>query len=77
MNQIKHYGQMLGGGVWEANAKKMHAAQTDGSSLGPSQMDQDAIKQRGAIAQQAASQGEEQAAQAQAAQSPVLVWKSF
>jgi hypothetical protein len=67
MNQIKHYGQMLGGGVTpfdeaveealnkrqaarEANASKMHAAQTGGGdvSLGPSEMDTAQIKQRGA-----------------------------
>jgi hypothetical protein len=85
MNQIKHYGQMLGGGVTpfdeaveealnkrqaarEANAKKMRAAQTGGGDigLGPSQIDQDAIKQRGAIASQAATAGSQEAQAAQA-----------
>jgi hypothetical protein len=84
MDQIKHYGKMLAGGVTpfdeaveealnkrqaarEANAKKMHAAQTGGGdqSLGPSEMDQSAIKQRGAIASQAAAQGAQQAQAAQ------------
>jgi hypothetical protein len=90
MDQIKHFGQMLGGGVTpfeeaveeafnkrqaarEANAKKMHNAQTGGGDVGlaPSQMDQGAIKQRGAIAQQSATQGAEQAVQAENAQTPV------
>ena len=54
----------------EANAKKMHDAQTGGSGtgLGPSQMDQAQIKQRGAIASQAATAGSEEAQIAQAQQ---------
>jgi hypothetical protein len=90
MNQIKHFGQMLGGGVTpfdeevekeleirqaakEANAKKMRVAQTGGGdqSLGPSAMDTRAIKQRGAIQQQATTTGAQAVAQAQAQQSPV------
>jgi hypothetical protein len=53
----------------KANAKKMKAAQTGAVAadvgLGPSQMDEASIKQRGAIASRATTQG---AAQAQAAQ---------
>jgi hypothetical protein len=82
MNKIKHYGQMLGGGVTafdeaveealnkrdaaeEASAKKMHAAQNGGGDigLGPSDMDQEQIKQRGAMQQQAATAGAQSAAQ--------------
>jgi hypothetical protein len=56
----------------EASAKKMHAAQTGGSiGLGPSAMDQAAIKQRGAMNQQADTQAAAQAAKAQGAQVPV------
>ena len=87
MNQIKHYGQMLGGGVTpydeaveealnkrqaarEANAKNMRVAQTGGGDigLGPSQIDQHAIKQRGDIASQAATGGSQEAQAAQARQ---------
>jgi hypothetical protein len=90
MNQIKHYGQMLGGGVTpfdeaveealnkrqaarEANASKMHAAQTGGGdmSLGPSAMDQAAVKQGQAINQQVDTQAAQQAMKAQGAQAPV------
>jgi len=87
MNQVKHYGQMLGGGVTpfddavedalnkreaqEANAAKMRAAQTGGASLGPTQFDQDQAKQTGAIQRQADTQGTQQALAAQA-QSPPL-----
>jgi hypothetical protein len=57
----------------EANARKMRAAQTGGGeqSLGPSQMDQAQVKQRGAMSQQAALQAAQQAQQAQGAQQPV------
>jgi len=74
MNQIKHYGQMLGGGVTpfdeavEEALNKREAGEAAAQSLGPSAMDQAAVKQRGAIQQQAAAQGAVQAAQAQAAQ---------
>jgi hypothetical protein len=86
MEQIKRYGQALGGKPtpfdeeveqhltgMEQNAHKMHAAQTGGGdqSLGPSAMDQQAIKQRGAMSQQAATQAAAQAQQAQGAQQPV------
>lgn len=87
MHKIKHYGQMLGGGVTpfdeaveealnkreEASAKKMHAAQTGGSTqgLGPSEMDQAAIKQRGAIEQQSGAAGAVKAAQAQGEEGPI------
>ena len=50
---------------------EMKAAQTGGSSgLGPSAMDQAAIKQRGGIQQQSDTAGAQTAAQAQAQQSP-------
>ena len=54
----------------EANAKKLHDAQTGrrGTGLGPSQMDQAQIKQRGAIASQAATAGSQEAQIAQAQQ---------
>jgi hypothetical protein len=90
MNQVKHYGQMLGGGVTpfdeaveealnkreaaeEASAKKMRSAQTGGGdqSLGPSQMDQTAVKRGQALNKQAATQAAAQAQQAQSAQTPV------
>ena len=59
----------------EASAKKMHAAQTGGGDigLGSSDMDQDQIKQRGAMQQQAATAAAQSAAQAQGAQQPVNV----
>jgi hypothetical protein len=83
MEQIKHFGQMLGGQPTdfdeevekalqkrgaEASAKKMRAAQM---GLAPSAMDTAAIKQREALAQQATTQGATQAQQAQGAQAPV------
>ena len=84
MDQIKRYGQALGGkptpfdeeveshlAGMEANAAKMRAAQTGGASLGPSQFDQDQAKQTGAIQRQADVQGTKQALQAQS-QSPPL-----
>jgi hypothetical protein len=57
----------------EANATKMHAAQTGGGDmgLGPTGMDTARLKQQGALQQQAATQAATQAQQAQAAQSPV------
>lgn len=57
----------------EASAEKMHAAQTGGGDqgLGPSEMDEAAIKQRSALAREASTQAAAQAAQAQAGQSPV------
>ena len=56
----------------EASAKKMHAAQTGGGEgLGPSDMDEAAIKQRGAIQQQTDTQAAQKAAQAQGAQVPM------
>ena len=89
MEQVKRYGQALGGGptpfdeevqrgldrhaerAQEANAAKMHAAQTGGDTgLGPSEMDQAAVKQSGALQQQADVSGAQQAQQAQTQQSP-------
>jgi hypothetical protein len=56
----------------EANARKMHLAQTGGSEvLGPTQMDQAQVKQRGALGQQAGLMQAQAAAKAQAAQQPV------
>lgn len=57
----------------EANASKMRAAQTGGGdqSLGPSAMDQAAVKQGQAASRQASQQAAQQAAQAQAQQVPV------
>ena len=60
----------------EANASKMRAAQTGApeaaaQGLGPSEMDQAQVKQRGAIYQQSDTQAAQQAAQAQGAQQPV------
>ena len=54
----------------EANAKKMQAARTGGSPLGPSEMEQTAAQQQGAMQQQAGIAGQAQATQAQAAQAP-------
>lgn len=91
MNKVKHYGQMLGGGVTpfdeaveealnkrdaaeEASAKKMHAAQTGGGdlgTLGPTQAESQAVKQRGSLQQQATATGAMSAAQAQGAEAPV------
>jgi hypothetical protein len=60
----------------EANASKMHAAQTGApeaaaQGLGPSAMDQAQIKQRGAMNQQADTESDVKAAQAQAQQTPI------
>lgn len=56
----------------EASAGKMHAAQTGGGEgLGPSEMDEAAIKQRGAIQQDTDTQAAQKAAQAQAQQAPI------
>lgn len=57
----------------EQNAAKMRAAQTGGGdqSLGPSDIDQAAVKQGQAMNKQADTQAAQQAAQAQAAQVPV------
>jgi hypothetical protein len=54
----------------EASAAKMRAAQTGGASvgLGPSEMEQQQIKQRDTSQPQTAAQGAQQAAQAQAQQ---------
>lgn len=86
MDQIKRYGQALGGKPtpfdeeveehltgMEANAKKMRAAQTGGGdqSLGPSDMDEAAVKQGQALSKQADTQAAAQAQQAQGAQAPV------
>jgi hypothetical protein len=62
-----------GAGAREANASKMHAAQTGGGdmSLGPSAMDQAAVKQGQAMNQQADTQAAQQAMKAQGAQAPV------
>ena len=55
----------------EASHAKMKAAQTGGSlGLGPTQMEQTAAQQTGAIQQQAATAGQQQATQAQAGQVP-------
>ena len=56
----------------EASAKKMHAAQTGGSgiSLGPSQIEQQAVKQRTAINQQSDLQASQQAQQVAGQQVP-------
>src|SRR5258706_16414246 len=88
MEQIKRYGQALGGQptdfdeqvesalnerqrAREANAAKMHAAQTGGSEgLGPTEAEQALVKQRSALQQQAASAGAQGAAQAQGGQPP-------
>lgn len=51
----------------EANAAKMHQAQTS-MGLGPSEMDQAQVKQQGALAQQAEVSGAQQAEQAQQTQ---------
>ena len=58
----------------EMNYQKMQAARTGGASetgLGPSAMEQAAIKQRDTSQQQTASQSQQAAAQAQAQQSSV------
>jgi hypothetical protein len=58
----------------EASAAKMHQAQTSGGAsvgLGPTEAEQAQIKQRGALASQATTQGALTAAQAQAAQTPI------
>jgi hypothetical protein len=57
----------------EANASKMRAAQTGGGdmSMGPTEMEQTAVKQRGAVQKQADTQDDVEAQQAQAAQAPV------
>jgi hypothetical protein len=60
----------------EANASKMHAAQTGApeaaaQSLGPSAMDQAAIKQGQALSKRSDTQAAMQAQQAQGAQTPV------
>lgn len=84
MEQLKRYGEALGGSTpfsdevekhlpkYEAHYAKMRAAQTGGSlvGVGPSEMEQTAIQQQGALQQQAATQGAVQATQAQAAQTP-------
>lgn len=85
MNQIKRYGEALGGKPtpfdeevqahldgMEANAHKMRAAQTGGGDqgLGPSDIDQAQVKQRGASQQTTDTQGDIQAAKAQGAQAP-------
>jgi hypothetical protein len=86
MEQIKRYGQALGGKPtpfdeevqehldgMEANAHKMHAAQTGGGgdvNLAPTEMESTAAKQRGSIAQQTDTQADIQAQKAQAAQAP-------
>jgi hypothetical protein len=56
----------------EASFKKMRAAQTGGASvgLGPSEMEQQQIKQRDTSQQQTAAMGAQQASQAQAQQTP-------
>lgn len=85
MEQMKRYGSAQLGGTdfseqvekeldklqanREASANKMKAALTGG--LGPSDMDQAQIKQRGAIDEQADTQAAAQAQQAQGAQTPV------
>lgn len=85
MDQIKRYGQALGGQPtpfdeavedhltgMEANASKMKSAQTGGGEgLGPSQMDTAQVKQRGAMNQQADTAAAKAAAMAQGAQQPV------
>ena len=83
MEQLKRYGQALGGGSsdfseevekklpkYEAHYAKMRAAQQGipAESLGPSAMEQAAAKQQGAMQQQAAATGQVQATKAQAAQ---------
>jgi hypothetical protein len=57
----------------EQSAAKMRAAQTGGGdqSLGPSDIDQAAVKQGQAASRQADQQAAQKAAQAQAAQAPV------
>ena len=55
----------------EANAAKMHAAQAGSSGLGPSSMDTEAVKQRGALQQQSDMAGAQAAMQAQGQQTPV------
>jgi hypothetical protein len=60
----------------EASAAKMHAAQTGApdaaaQGLGPSDIDQAAVKQGQAASRQADQQAAQKAAQAQAAQAPV------
>jgi hypothetical protein len=56
----------------EAESKKMKAAHTGGSlvGLGPTEMEQTAVQQQGALQQAATTAGSAQAAQAQAAQVP-------
>lgn len=55
----------------EANAAKMHAAQTGGSpGLGPTDAERALVKQQNALQQQTASAGAQSAAQAQGGQSP-------
>jgi hypothetical protein len=55
----------------EASAAKMRAAaEGGGGELGPSQMDEQAVKQQNALMAQQTSQGAQQAVQAQAAQVP-------
>ena len=58
----------------EANAAKMKAAQTGGGDIGmgPSDMDQAQVKQRGSMQKQADVQDAQQAAQAQGSQAPLV-----
>jgi hypothetical protein len=56
--------------VREGNYKKMQAAMR-GGDLGPEQFEQEQVQQTGALQQQAGALGEQQAAQAQAAQTSV------
>ena len=84
MEQMKRYGAAQLGGTQfsdavekelnklqkkrEASAAKMKAAQTGGAGLGPTDAEQAAVKQEGALQQQAATAGGQAAAQAQGAQ---------
>ena len=86
MEQMKRYGAAQLGGTdfseavereleklqktREANALKMRAAQT-GQELGPSQFQEQEVKQTGALQQQATTQQASQASQAQSQQRPV------
>jgi hypothetical protein len=59
--------------IQEANAAKMHAAQTGGAAtgLGPTEAEAALIKQQAALGQQAAGQSAQAAAQAQVAKAPI------
>lgn len=84
MEQIKRFGQALGGKPTpfdeeveyhiqrhERNYQKMRAAQSGGSGLGPSAAERQQAQQTEAMQQQATAQGAQQAQQAQAQQAPI------